>query len=169
LDVAASSSTKLLALLRAHQCSPLRQCFSFPLVLPATILSVFGAMHNLVLTEASMAVEGLLWFPDLVATDPTRLLPILSALTWLLNVEMGAGRSYAAWPEARVAARLGAVACIPLAETVPSGVLLFWVTSNVFALARGALLRQDRVRKLLKIPLQSEIEALSHLPKHRAM
>lgn len=166
---ALSPSSKLLALLRAHKCSPLRQCFTFPLFLPATILSVFGAMHNLVLTEASMAVEGFLWFPDLVQTDPTRLLPILSALTWLLNVELGAGRSYEAWPEARIAARLGAVACIPLAETLPCGVLLFWVTSNVFALGRGALLRQDKVRKLLNIPLQKEIDALLHLPKPRPM
>lgn len=166
---ALSSSSKLLTLLRTHKCSPLRQCFTFPLFLPATILSVFGAMHNLVLTEASMAVEGFLWFPDLVQTDPTRLLPILSALTWLLNVELGAGKSYEAWPEARIAARLGAVACIPLAETLPCGVLLFWVTSNVFALGRGALLRHERVRKLLNIPLQKDIDALLHLPKPRPM
>jgi membrane protein insertase Oxa1/YidC/SpoIIIJ len=124
---------------------------------------------NLTLTEPSFATGGALWFTDLVAPDPTRLLPILSAGTWLANVEMGAGLHYEAWPMTRLAARLGAVAFIPLAETVPAGVLVFWLTSNLFALARGGVLRLNAVRRALAIPLQSEILALTHLPKGRPL
>jgi hypothetical protein len=36
-----------------------------------------------------MAVEGALFFPDLVQADPTNLLPIASAFSWLMNVESG--------------------------------------------------------------------------------
>ena len=42
---AAEPARQLLALLDAAQCSPFRQCLTFPLFLPAAILSVFGAMR----------------------------------------------------------------------------------------------------------------------------
>ena len=104
-----------------------------------------------------------------MAPDATRVLPILSALTWLGNVEMGAGLHYEAYPTARLAARLGAVAFIPLAETLPAGILLFWVTSNVFSLGRGVVLRSDAVRRALNIPLQAQILALKHIPQPRPL
>lgn len=159
----------LLALLDTARCSPFGQCFSFPVLMPGVILSVFGAVHNLCREEPGMAAGGALWFADLAAPDATNLLPILSSLTWLANVEMGAGVYYEAWPMTRLAARLGAVAFIPLAETVPSGVLLFWLVSNCFAVGRGALLRRDSVRRLLGIPLQAQIAALTHLPAGRPL
>jgi membrane protein insertase Oxa1/YidC/SpoIIIJ len=159
----------LLTLLDGARCSPFGQCFSFPILMPGIILSVFGAVHNLCRTEPGMAAEGALWFNDLTAPDETKLLPILSSLTWLANVEMGAGVYYEAWPMTRLAARLGAVAFIPMAEAFPSGVLLFWLVSNCFAIGRGALLRRDSVRRLLGIPLQAQIAALTHLPIGRHM
>jgi hypothetical protein len=39
------------------------------------------------------------------------------------------------------------------------------VTSNLFAVARGYVTRFDGVRRVLGIPLASEIAALTHLPK----
>ena len=40
-----------------------------------------------------MATQGILWFPDLLLPDSTFILPILSAFTWLWNVEMAAGEA----------------------------------------------------------------------------
>ena len=165
----AEAARALLAALDAARCSPFYQCMSFPLFLPASILSVFGAMHNLTLTEPELRTQGVLWFPDLSSPDDTHLLPILSAVTWLANVELGAGHHYSALPTVRLTARTAAVAFIPLAETIPAGILLFWVTSNVFALARGAVLRANAVRSALGIPLHSAVLALKHLPPARPL
>lgn len=39
--------------------------------------------------EPSLATEGALWFPDLLAGDPTGLLPVMLGLTILTNVRLG--------------------------------------------------------------------------------
>ncbi|KAJ6092993.1 hypothetical protein N7486_008282 [Penicillium sp. IBT 16267x] len=49
-----------------------------------------GAAQSLHLTvESSLANEGALWFPDLLAGDPTGALPALLTASILLNVNMG--------------------------------------------------------------------------------
>lgn len=159
------ASRRLLALFRTAGCHPLKHLVSFTLLLPPTILSLFGAIHNLSVSAPGMEAGGGLWFPDLIAPDVSHLLPIASAVTWLMNVEAGAGVHYHATPHLRSAVRIAAVTCWPLASTLPNGVLLFWVTSNVFALARAAATKPDAVRRMLRIPLRSEIAALAHLPK----
>lgn len=112
-----------------------------------------------------MATEGALFFPDLLLEDPTNILPIVSAITWLVNVESGAGVHYHAEPYLRSVVRVGACMCWALSATMPTGVLIFWVTSNVFAIGRGMLTRVDAVRKVLRLPLKHEIAKLDHLPK----
>jgi hypothetical protein len=105
----------------------------FPFILPPMVLSVFGAVHNMCLSEPTMATGGTLWFPDLIVvrlivvrlivvrlivvrlivvrhgrggrpgacrlvgvlpppsqSDSTMVLPILSAVTWLWLMEVGA-------------------------------------------------------------------------------
>jgi membrane protein insertase Oxa1/YidC/SpoIIIJ len=71
-----------------------------------------------------------------------------------VEVEMGAGAVY---PASLVFTRLVAVTTIPLAATLPAGVLVFWTTSNAFAVVRGAAVRSDAVRRALRIPLQSAL------------
>ena len=112
-----------------------------------------------------MATEGFLWFTDLVAVDSTYALPIASAMTWLWNVEAGGGVFYDYWQRPKMLARTAAVAFIPLTATLPAGVFLFWVTSNVFAVARTYVMRTDAARRMLRVPLRSEIAALAHLPR----
>lgn len=131
-----------------------------------TILSIFGAVHNISMAEPSMAVEGALWFPDLIAVDSTYLLPILSGLTWLWNVELGAGVYYHHhWYAPKLAARVMSVAFIPLTATLPSGVFVFWLTSNLFAIARTYIMRLNAARNLLLVPLAKDVAKLKHLPK----
>ena len=62
---------------------------------------------------------------------------------------------------------LRVVACMSwaLSSTMPNGVLIFWITSNVFAICRGYVSRFDGVRRALGIPLVSQIAALTHLPR----
>lgn len=152
-------------LLMTNGCNPWAQLLTLPLLLPPLVLSVFGAVHEMCMTEPAMEVEGALWFPDLIERDETQLLAIISALTWLLNIEMGAGAHYTAHNTLRTSVRLGAVAMISLSSTLPSGVFVFWITSNVFALTRGYIMRSDVARRVCRIPSRKTMEALSHLPK----
>ena len=148
--------------------SPWVNMLAFPLLLPPLILSLFLAIHDVCLAGdgGGGGLDGTLWFPNLMEADGTALLPIASSLTWLANVEMGAGIHYEAWPMVRLAARLGAVASIPLVATLPSGVLLFWTLSNAFAIVRGGVVRIPRVRRALGVPQQGEIDAVAHhLPR----
>jgi len=160
------AARKVQMLFAANKCSPWQQCVFFPMVLPTMVLSLFTAVHNLCMTEPDMAQEGTLWFPDLIARDDSYLLPILSGLTWLWQTEMGAGIHFRTYPAIRTTVRCIAAATIPLAATLPSGVFVFWITSNLFAIARGYVLRHDFARRRLGIPLMKDVMALPHLPKY---
>jgi membrane protein insertase Oxa1/YidC/SpoIIIJ len=57
----------------------------------------------------------------------------------------------------RLWTRLAAIAFIPVTGGVPSGVLLFWITSNLWEMARINVLNHDSVRRKLGIPTRDEI------------
>lgn len=160
-----AAAGELQALFAEKQCSPWRSMVVFPLLLPPVILSIFGAVYNVTQSTPSMMAEGLWWFPDLTLADPTYLLPVLSAATWLLNVEAGAGVFYHSSARAQFLVRTGATLGWALSAPMPSGVFVFWLTSNLFAVARGYITRLDSVRKALGIPLASQIASLTHLPR----
>lgn len=160
-----AAAGELGALWKEKRCSPWGSMVVFPLVLPPVILSIFGAIYNVTQSTPSMMSEGLWWFPDLTLADPTYLLPVLSAATWLLNVEAGAGVFYHSSARAQFLVRTGATLGWALSAPMPSGVFVFWLTSNLFAVARGYVTRLDSVRKALDIPLASQIASLTHLPR----
>lgn len=160
-----AAAGELQALFAGKQCSPWRSMVVFPLLLPPVILSIFGAIYNVTQSTPSMMAEGLWWFPDLTLADPTYLLPVLSAATWLLNVEAGAGVFYHSSARAQFLVRTGATLGWALSAPMPSGVFVFWLTSNLFAVARGYITRLDSVRRALGIPLASQIASLTHLPR----
>jgi YidC/Oxa1 family membrane protein insertase len=157
------AAQELQKLFKERDCHPMRN-FVIPLGFPPIILSIFLAIHNLTIGEPAMATEGVLWFRDLVEPDPSYLLPILSSVSWLLMVELASGAYYHAWPHVRATARVTSLAFIPLTTTLPAGVFLFWITSNLFAITRTLVLRRDDVRRKLNIPLISDIRDLDHIP-----
>lgn len=151
-------------LLKDTECHPLNN-FIVPMLFPPLVLSVFGAVHNLSIAEPSMTTGGALWFKDLVASDPTFLLPTMSGLMWLWVVECAAGVHYFAWPNVRTSSRCIALAFIPVTSTLPSGIFIFWITSNIYAIAQTYIMRFDAVRRFLRIPLANEIKYDEILPK----
>jgi membrane protein insertase Oxa1/YidC/SpoIIIJ len=167
MRTATNAETKIKAaealrtLLQTCKCSPWKQTVVFPLIMPTAVLAIFTAVHNLCMAEDGMTTEGTLWFEDLIQRDETFLLPILSALTWLWMVELGASSHYSTMPNLRTGVRLLSVATIPLASTLPCGVFVFWVTSNMFAITRAKILSNNWVRRKFNCPLQSEIDAIA--------
>lgn len=103
----------------------------------------------------------------MLTPPPPTPVQILSALTWLWLVECSSGQHYHAWANVRTTSRVVALAFIPLTATLPAGIFVFWITSNLFAITRSYVTRLDSVRRWLRIPSVSEINKLEHLPRRQ--
>ncbi|KAI5284638.1 hypothetical protein KEM52_002810 [Ascosphaera acerosa] len=98
----------------------------------------------------SMAAEGALWFPDLLVADPHMVLPVLLSAAMYTNITWGwkvaTDEQLARMPRGaqlrarvvrglRAALQLVALGLAPttIASGVPSGLLLYWISSTTFA------------------------------------
>ncbi|XP_036919334.1 cytochrome c oxidase assembly protein COX18, mitochondrial isoform X1 [Sturnira hondurensis] len=106
--------------------------------------------------QEQLATGGVLWFPDLTAPDSTWILPVSVGVINLLIVEIfalqkiGMSRFQTC---ATYFVRAVSVLMIPVAATVPSSIVLYWLCSSVMGLSQNLLLRSPRFRQLCRIPL----------------
>ncbi|XP_054447474.1 cytochrome c oxidase assembly protein COX18, mitochondrial isoform X2 [Pteronotus mesoamericanus] len=116
-----------------------------------------GATHSEGFSvQEQLATGGVLWFPDLTALDSTWILPISVGIINLLIVEifalqkigMSRFQMYATY-----FVRAVSVLMIPVAATVPSSIVLYWLCSSFMGLSQNLLLRSPRFRQLCRIPL----------------
>lgn len=156
IDERMSAAVELGLLLERQGAHPAQDLF-VPFVFVPTFLSLFTATLELSEHSPSLQHGGCLWFHDLSAADVTNILPAVSCLTWLWNVEIGVGAAYEESGKFRTACRALSLAFIPVVATMPSGVFCFWITSNLWEIARISLLHQDAVRDLLGLPLQKDL------------
>jgi inner membrane protein COX18 len=99
--------------------------------------------------EHSMANEGILWFTDLTAPDPMLVLPFMLSATMFLNIFSKEGsldvpylaRSKSAQRWTRILGMV-ALAAGPLTLQVPSGMLVYWVSSALLGYGQFVLLRR---------------------------
>lgn len=76
--------------MKENKCHPLLNIIS-PLIMAPMFLSVFVSVERICLHDPECrGTGGLWWFDDLSSVDPTATLPVISAVTWLISVEMGA-------------------------------------------------------------------------------
>ena len=114
--------------------------------------------ENVVPLEPSMATGGALWFPDLLAHDPTHVLPVVLATTLYLNISLGwkpkSEVEIATLPpraafNARILNKLRfGLQCVPfyiapsmIAAQVPSGFLLYWISSTLIATLQTKIIK----------------------------
>uniref|UniRef100_A0A8D0U358 Membrane insertase YidC/Oxa/ALB C-terminal domain-containing protein n=1 Tax=Sus scrofa TaxID=9823 RepID=A0A8D0U358_PIG len=106
--------------------------------------------------QEQLATGGVLWFSDLTAVDSTWILPVSVGVINLLIVEIfalqkiGTSRfqTYVTY-----FLRAVSVLMIPIAATVPSSIVLYWLCSSFVGLSQNLLLRSPRFRQLCRIPL----------------
>lgn len=106
--------------------------------------------------QEQLATGGVLWFSDLTAVDSTWILPVSVGVINLLIVEIfalqkiGTSRfqTYVTY-----FVRAVSVLMIPIAATVPSSIVLYWLCSSFVSLSQNLLLRSPRFRQLCRIPL----------------
>ena len=101
--------------------------------------------------EDTFASEGMLWFPDLMVSDPKLILPFILSGIIYLNITRGTSKTIITPWRTRIdrALKLVALAIGPLTLNVPSAMLLYWIASSSFAYAQAIILEK-------LIPLQSK-------------
>ena len=90
---------------------------------------------------------------DLGAADPTYMLPGLVTLAFLAVTEVGMdGMKMEGSPQMKLVFRVMPVIFLPVTVSMPTGCLLYWFTSNSFAVVQTLVIRSKRVKKALNIP-----------------
>jgi inner membrane protein COX18 len=96
--------------------------------------------------DPTMAVEGALWFPDLTLADPMLILPFMLSASMLLNIFSTTKRGGVVVQQTQVQKRitraLGMVALAigPITLQVPSGMLVYWISSSMMAYGQAVAL-----------------------------
>lgn len=112
---------------------------------PSTLLFE-QADHSVIIPfEQSLATEGILWFPDLLVPDPLLILPFALSGAMFLNIYymsiLTKGATESKW-QTRIQNifKIMALAVGPLTLEVPSGILLYWISSSLCALGSNMAL-----------------------------
>ncbi|KAJ3219029.1 Mitochondrial inner membrane protein oxa1l [Dinochytrium kinnereticum] len=136
-------------------------------------LSFFFALRAMAeLPVPGFEAGGFGFVKDLTMMDSTYILPIIASGTMLavmeLGTEAGAGMQQGA-QAMKTVFRAMILLFIPLTASLPSAIFMYWVPSNFFTLGQFLLLRNPRVKSLLKIPIikqEKVIKASSGMSAH---
>jgi inner membrane protein COX18 len=134
--------------------------------LGAEILGVKSVGEAVVPVEPSLATEGMLWFPDLMAADPLLLLPFMLSGVMFLNIYSGQQRGIPGvamtQTRIRIMRALGVVALAagPLTLQMPTAMLLYWISSGMLAFWQNSLI--DRY-----LPIKSPVKPCE--PKKKSL
>ncbi|KAJ8765603.1 hypothetical protein K2173_014725 [Erythroxylum novogranatense] len=118
-------------------------------------VSFFLAISNMAEKVPSFKTGGASWFIDLTTPDNLYLFPVLTALTFLITVECNMQEGLEGNPVAGTMKNVSrglAVASVPLTMSFPKAIFCYWVTSNLFSLTYGLVLKSPSVKKFLGIP-----------------
>ncbi len=112
----------------------------------AELMGEKGLVEAVVPVEPSLATDGMLWFPDLTAADPMLVLPFMLSGIMFLNIYSGQHRGIPGVAmtrrRIRIMRALGVVALAvgPLTLQIPTAMLLYWVSSGMFAYWQNLLI-----------------------------
>ncbi|KAL1191639.1 Mitochondrial inner membrane protein OXA1-like [Cardamine amara subsp. amara] len=118
-------------------------------------ISFFFAIRNMAEKVPSFKTGGTLWFTDLTTADTTYILPLLTAVTFLIMVESNMQEGLEGNPVAgtmKKFSRIVAFLSIPILIGIEKALFCYWLTSNLFTLVYGLGIRHPDVRRLLNLP-----------------
>ncbi|CAN1231596.1 Mitochondrial inner membrane protein OXA1 [Linum grandiflorum] len=134
-----------------HPLTPIKGLF----IQGPIFISFFLAISNMAEKVPSFNTGGAFWFLDLTTPDSLYILPVLTGLTFLITVECnmqeGLEGSTAAGTMKKIS-RVIAVATVPLTMTFQKAIFCYWITSNLYSLGYGLVLKVPGVKKTLGIP-----------------
>ena len=123
----------MMALYRERRVNPLAGLLPVLVQVPVFI-TMYQVVRSHEETFPSFASGGLLWFTDLTKADPYFILPVLSASILLAAGEVSARNVD---PRQRRLMRLLPVVFTAFIARFPSGLFVYWVTSNSFTLTQN--------------------------------
>lgn len=112
---------------------------------PSTISFDQADQSAVISFEQSFATEGALWFPDLLVPDPLLILPFALSGAMFLNVYyhsiLAKVESQSRWQvRMQNILKIMALAVGPLTLQIPSGILVYWVSSSLCAVGSTMVL-----------------------------
>ncbi|KAM0059867.1 putative membrane insertase YidC/ALB3/OXA1/COX18, membrane insertase YidC/Oxa1 [Helianthus debilis subsp. tardiflorus] len=119
-------------------------------------VSFFLAIQNMVEKVPSFKTGGTSWFLDLTTADPFYMLPCLTAFTFWITVEFNMQEGLEGNPAAATMKNVSrgfAALTVPLTASFPKALFCYWITSNLFSLVYGAIIKKPSVKKMLNIPI----------------
>jgi YidC/Oxa1 family membrane protein insertase len=126
--------------------------FVLPLAQAPVFMSMFFALQRLPeLYPQTLSMEGILWFPNLAVPDPYYILPLLTAGSFALTIEISKKSMEAADPALAknmvAGMRVLAAIMVPFTATFPSVMFVYWLPNNLVSLFSSLLTQQASVRK----------------------
>ncbi|KAG4970971.1 hypothetical protein JHK85_037392 [Glycine max] len=118
-------------------------------------VSFFLAITNMAEKVPSFKHGGASWFIDLSTPDALYVFPVLTALSFLITVECNMQEGMEGNPVAGTMKNVSrglAVLTVPFTMGFPKAIFCYWVTSNLFSLVYGLVLKVPGVKKTLGIP-----------------
>ncbi|KAI8362814.1 60Kd inner membrane protein-domain-containing protein [Blakeslea trispora] len=141
-------------LFKKNECHPMKS-MGLPLIQMPVMISFFMAIRSMAeVPVPGLQDQGLLWFTDLSEKDPYYVLPAVSALGVMAVLEAGT-EAGAANPQSKGMKNVFrglTVLMVPFTAWMPSGVFVYWVTSNFFSIGQILALKNPSIRKVLNIP-----------------
>lgn len=119
-------------------------------------VSFFLAIRHMVDNVPSLKTGGAFWFTDLTTPDAMMILPVLTALTFWITVELNAQEGLEGNPAGKTIKNVSrgfAALTIPLTASFPKAIFCYWITSNLFSLTYGLVIKNPAVKKALGVPI----------------
>ncbi|XP_066378218.1 mitochondrial inner membrane protein OXA1-like [Miscanthus floridulus] len=151
---AQEGQAKMKALFKKHGVSPLTPMKGL-LIQGPMFMSFYFAISNMVEKVPSFKGGGALWFTDLTTPDSLYLLPVLTGLTFLATVELNLQEGMEGNPMAgkmKYFSRGMAVLTVPFTMNFAKAIFCYWITSNIFTLLYGIVIRRPAVRMWFNLP-----------------
>ena len=147
-------SQEIQNLFKRNDCHPMKS-MGLPLIQMPVMISFFMAIRGMAeLPVPGLSNEGLLWFQDLAEKDPYYILPVVSAAGVMAVLEAGT-EAGAANPQSKGMKnvfRALTLVMVPFTAWMPSGVFVYWITSNFFSIGQILALKNPSIRSALNIP-----------------
>lgn len=147
---------------KKYNANPLKSMATIFVQAPLFI-GFFSALRGLAAAKVPSMVEGgTLWFQDLTVADPTYALPIISAASFLLMVELNAadgmeGQTDKMRSRFKNIMRGVAVLIVPFTVDLPAGVFMYWTASNMVSLVQSSVLKLPSVKRTFGIPVLQKV------------
>jgi YidC/Oxa1 family membrane protein insertase len=124
-----------------------------PFVQLPVFISFFAALREMGDYFPGYATGGIHWFTDLSVADPTMILPVCNALSFLLMIELGVdGMAKEQQGQFVWVMRALGVAMVPLTMDMPMGLFIYWNSNNILSIFQAGVMKQEGVREYLDIP-----------------